>query len=259
MAGMERFALLLVSGRGVPCKDHKRAVQLMHHALSHISSGQSKVRGAQALLKQLVLSYRILFVRLCDFIVDRLSFTTVRYAVARIANRIKLLNTHDRMYQTESLKGSAKGPGEENEVEVGSSNESDRFLKSAITFPTMRYLSEESTTAAATTTAAAAAGNIDTEKSSAIKIVSLTSEKRTQGQGQGHGQGQGQGYGQGQGQGQEHGQTQGQRISAAKAREDDWSKWRRLGRTVDSKESVSEPVTSADQSAHSHSHSAKSK
>ena len=234
---MERFALLLVSGRGVPCKDHKRAVQLMHHALSHISSGQSKVRGVHALLKQLVLSYRIMFVRLCDFIIGRLSFSTVRYAVARITNRIRLLSTPDRIYPVESLKGPKGNAGVvlegQNGAEAGTINESDRFLKSAITFPTIRYLSEESSSVAVP-------GNINTDEGEAYKIETITSEKRIKGQGQGEGLGQGQGQG------------QGQKITAVKTGEDDWSKWRRLGRKVDVKESISEPVTGIEQSSQSH-------
>lgn len=231
---MERFALLLVSGRGVPCKDHKRAVQLMHHALSHISSGQSKVRGVHALLKQLVLSYRIMFVRLCDFIIGRLSFSTVRYAVARITNRIKMLSTPDRIYPMELPKGQ-KGTASvvldgQNGAEAGTINESDRFLKSAITFPTIRYLSEESLTVAAP-------GDINTGEGEAHIIETITSEKRTKGQGQGE-KGQGQG--------------QGQKITAVKTGEDDWSKWRRLGRKVDVKESILEPVTGIEQSSQFH-------
>lgn len=228
---MERYALLLVSGRGVPCKDHKRAVQLMHRALSHISSGQSKLRGVQALLKQLVLSYRILFVRLCD-VIGRLSFCTVQYAVKRIANRIALLNSHDHLYPTESPNRSADVLEEESEVEVGALNESDRFLRSAITFPTVRYLSEESAVAGG-------GGSSDV----GVKVVSVMSDKRSQGQVQG------------QGQGQEEGQKQGQKTSTTKAVEDDWGKWRRRGRPTDAEESGLASVTSTDQGAQSHSNS----
>jgi hypothetical protein len=227
---MERYALLLVSGRGVPCKDQKRAVQLMHRALSHISSGQSKLRGVQALLKQLVLSYRILFVRLCD-VIGRLSFCTVQYAVKRIVNRIALLNSHDRLYPTESPNRSANVLEEQSEVEVGALNESDRFLRSAITFPTVRYLGEEGAAAAG------AGGSSDT----AVKVVSVMSDKRSQGQAQA----------QGQGQGQEEGQSQGQKSSAIKAGEDDWGKWRRRGRSTDAEESSLASVTSTDQGAQS--------
>jgi hypothetical protein len=243
---MERYALLLVSGRGVPCKDHKRAVQLMHRALSHISSGQSKLRGVQALLKQLVLSYRILFVRLCD-IIGRLSFCTVQYAVKRIANRIALLNSHDRLYPTESPNRSAYVLEEQSEVEVGALNESDRFLRSAITFPTVRYLSEERAAAAA------AGGGGGGSSDAAVKVVSVVSDKRSQAQGQAQGQGQGQA--QGQGQGQEEEQTQGQKTSTIKAGEDDWGKWRRRSRPSDAEESGLASVTSSDQGAQSHSNS----
>jgi hypothetical protein len=245
---MERYALLLVSGRGVPCKDHKRAVQLMHRALSHISSGQSKLRGVQALLKQLVLSYRILFVRLCD-VIGRLSFCTVQYAVKRIANRIALLNSHDRLYPTESPNRSANVLEEQSEVEVGALNESDRFLRSAITFPTVRYLSEESAAAAGAGAGAGAGGAGGGSSDAAVKVVSVMSDKRSQRQGQAQGQGQVQGKG------QEEGQTQGQKTSTIKAGEDDWGKWMRRGRPTDAEESGLASVTSTDRGAQTHSNS----
>ena len=82
--GMERLALLLVNGRGVPQKDAKRAVQLMVHAISQISSGQSKTVGVQAILKQVVLTYRIVFTRLYSFLGDKLSLSYASLAVLRV-------------------------------------------------------------------------------------------------------------------------------------------------------------------------------
>jgi TPR repeat protein len=52
--GMERLALLLISGYGVTGKDSKRAIQLMTHALSQISSGYFNKGVVQVILKQLV-------------------------------------------------------------------------------------------------------------------------------------------------------------------------------------------------------------
>ena len=91
---MERLALLLINGRGVPQRDAQRAVQLMLHALSHISSGQAKISGVQALLKQLVLSYRIVFLRLCEFLRARLSWRYVHRAAVRVRERIKSMHRH---------------------------------------------------------------------------------------------------------------------------------------------------------------------
>ena len=91
---MERLALLLINGRGVPQRDAQRAVQLMLHALSHISSGQAKISGVQALLKQLVLSYRIVFLRLCEFLRARLSWRYVHRAAVRVRDRIKSMHRH---------------------------------------------------------------------------------------------------------------------------------------------------------------------
>ena len=76
--------MLLVNGRGVPQKDSKRAVQLMFHALSQISSGQSKIVGVQAILKQVVLTYRIVFLRLCSFLGEKFSVAYARRAVVKI-------------------------------------------------------------------------------------------------------------------------------------------------------------------------------
>lgn len=81
---MERLALLLVNGRGVPQKDSKRAVQLMFHAISQISSGQSKMVGVQAILKQVVLTYRIVFLRLWGFLGEKFSVAYVRQAAVRV-------------------------------------------------------------------------------------------------------------------------------------------------------------------------------
>jgi hypothetical protein len=94
LSGMERLALLLINGRGVPQRDAQRAVQLMLHALSHISSGQSKISGVQALLKQLVLSYRIVFLRLCEFLRARLSLRYVHRAAVRVRDRIKSMSMY---------------------------------------------------------------------------------------------------------------------------------------------------------------------
>jgi hypothetical protein len=91
---MERLALLLINGRGVPHRDAQRAVQLMLHALSHISSGQSKISGVQALLKQLVLSYRIVFLRLCEFLRARLSWRYVHRAAVRVRDRISSMSIY---------------------------------------------------------------------------------------------------------------------------------------------------------------------
>jgi hypothetical protein len=102
---MERLALLLINGRGVPQRDAQRAVQLMLHALSHISSGQSKISGVQALLKQLVLSYRIVFLRLCEFLRARLSLRYVHRAAVRVRDRIKSMS----MYR----QGQGQGQGQE--------------------------------------------------------------------------------------------------------------------------------------------------
>jgi hypothetical protein len=109
LSGMERLALLLINGRGVPQRDAQRAVQLMLHALSHISSGQSKISGVQALLKQLVLSYRIVFLRLCEFLRARLSLKYVHRAVVRVRDRIKSMS----MYRHGQGQGQGQGQGRE--------------------------------------------------------------------------------------------------------------------------------------------------
>lgn len=148
---MERLALLLIAGRGVPQRDHKRAVQLMTHALSQISSGQAKIGGVSALLKQLVLTYRILFLRLCDFLKEKLSVAFIERGVRRIRDRVKhlsrIMQHRDHFLPSNSHGGSAvlgDGTGEDLHTDVGTDADSeDSFVRSAISFPNRRYSGEE--------------------------------------------------------------------------------------------------------------------
>ena len=145
--GMERLALLLINGRGVPQRDHKRAVQLMTHALSHISSGQSKIGGVQALLKQLVLTYRIVFLRLCDIVKERLNLDFIQRGIRRIQERVNYLN-RDAHYSSSSSAGSTVAGGGGSSAggldsNAKDSDAADNFVRSTISFQSIRYSGEE--------------------------------------------------------------------------------------------------------------------
>ena len=144
---MERLALLLITGRGVPQRDHKRAVQLMTHALSQITSGQAKIGGIQALLKQLVLTYRILFLRLCDILKDKLSLAFVERGVRRIRDRVRYLSRNiqrgDSSFPFSSQGGSTfSGNRSEEGLKTGvgrDADSADSFVHNTISFQNKRH------------------------------------------------------------------------------------------------------------------------
>ena len=144
---MERLALLLITGRGVVQKDHKRAVQLMTHALSQISSGQAKIGGIQALLKQLVLTYRILFLRLCDILKDKLSLAFIERVVRRIRDKVSFLSRNvqrgDHSFTFSNQGASAfSGNSSQNGLKTSvarDADSADSFVLNAISFQNKRH------------------------------------------------------------------------------------------------------------------------
>ena len=99
VCGMERLALQLISCAGIPGgKDCYRALQLLQHAQSKIASGASGLHGVQALLKRIVLFYRIIYVKMCTFLKEKvkLKFIEFQRVVQRIVDKMSPSIRRDR-------------------------------------------------------------------------------------------------------------------------------------------------------------------